>query len=131
MPRGDVVYRRGDRAEDIQVVVLGQREARAGARAASRSRARCAAATCSAGPRCCRARASAWRRRLPERTELLQINGEQLIKVIGADPSVGNVVMSRFATMITREFTRPTLLARLRHPAEDAGARRGRAEPWG
>jgi ABC-type nitrate/sulfonate/bicarbonate transport system permease component len=55
-----------------------------------------------------------------ERTELLQINGEQLIKVIGSDPSVGNVVMSRFATMITREFSAPAdVAARLRHPGEE------------
>ena len=119
--RGDVVYRRGDRAEDIQVVSSGSvnhemlkpdgqpmaRVMRSGdvfgwAAVLQGPSERLAEAVCL------------------ERTELLQINGEQLIKVIGSDPSVGNVVMSRFATMITREFSAPADVAeRLRHPAEE------------
>lgn len=40
-------------------------------------------------------------------TELLRINGKALIDLFKENPAVGDVVMTRFATMINREFTVP------------------------
>ncbi|MES9826719.1 MAG: ABC transporter permease subunit [Candidatus Thiodiazotropha sp.] len=42
-----------------------------------------------------------------ETTELLRINGKALIDLFNNNPDVGDVVMTRFATMINREFTIP------------------------
>ena len=51
-----------------------------------------------------------------ERTELIRINGEDLINLFKASPATGDVVMSRFATMINKEFTVPDEVAsRVRH----------------
>jgi NitT/TauT family transport system permease protein len=122
--RGEVVYRRGEQAEDIQVVSSGsvrhematspgadhlERVMRSGevfgwAAVFEGDRARLAEAVCL------------------ERTEVLQINGEQLMKVIESQPASGDVVMSRFASMITKEFSAPAdVAARVRqlapHPA--------------
>lgn len=46
-----------------------------------------------------------------EPTELVRINGEALIKLFKEHPQAGDVVMSRFATMINREFTVPAAIA--------------------
>ena len=52
-----------------------------------------------------------------ERTETISINGDELLQVIEASPETGDVVMSRFATLITREFAAPESgAARVRHP---------------
>ena len=45
---------------------------------------------------------------------VIRINGEELLKVLESDPNAGDVVMSRFATMITRDYTVPDLIAQLR-----------------
>ena len=51
-----------------------------------------------------------------ERTELIRINGEALLMLLQANPALGDVVMSRFATMITKEFSAPLSVAqRVRH----------------
>lgn len=42
-----------------------------------------------------------------EATEVIQINGMALIKLFEFEPAVGDVVMTRFATMINKEFTVP------------------------
>ena len=42
-----------------------------------------------------------------ERTELIQINGQELMELIKRSPKTGDVIMSRFATMITKEFAAP------------------------
>lgn len=39
-----------------------------------------------------------------ERTELVRISGEKLLNLLKLSPAIGDVVMSRFATMITKEF---------------------------
>jgi NitT/TauT family transport system permease protein len=117
--RGDVVYRRGDHADDIQVVLSGsvRHDMAAGSSGAEPTervmksgdvfgwaavlegeRSRLAETVCQ------------------ERTELLQINGEQLMKVIEGEPTTGDVVMSRFASMITKEFAAPFAAARVWHP---------------
>jgi NitT/TauT family transport system permease protein len=49
-----------------------------------------------------------------EATEVVRISGDELLRVLATDPDVGDVVMSRFATMITREYTVPDLTAQLR-----------------
>ena len=46
--------------------------------------------------------------------EIVRIGGESLLRVLATDADVGDVVMSRFATMIAREFTVPDLAGQLR-----------------
>ena len=46
--------------------------------------------------------------------EIVRIGGDALLKVLAKDPDIGDVVMSRFATMITREFDVPDLADQLR-----------------
>ena len=46
-----------------------------------------------------------------ERTELIRINGEALMALIKQSPAAGDVIMSRFATMITKEFSAPDSVA--------------------
>lgn len=49
-----------------------------------------------------------------EPAEVIRINGEDLLRLLASDPDTGDVVMSRFATMITRDYTVPDLIAQLR-----------------
>ena len=49
-----------------------------------------------------------------EATEVIRINGDELLRVLATDPDIGDVVMSRFATMIARDYTVPDLIAQLR-----------------
>ena len=49
-----------------------------------------------------------------EPVEIIRINGEELLRVLESEPDTGDVVMSRFATMITRDYTVPDLIAQLR-----------------
>ena len=49
-----------------------------------------------------------------EPTEIVRISGDELLRVLATDPDAGDVVMSRFATMIAREYTVPDLTAQLR-----------------
>ena len=49
-----------------------------------------------------------------EPTEVLRISAEELVKLLESDPLEGGQVMERFATMIQREFTVPSLLAQVR-----------------
>ena len=49
-----------------------------------------------------------------EPTEIIRINGDELLRLLESDPDSGDVVMSRFATMITRDYTVPDLIAQLR-----------------
>lgn len=46
--------------------------------------------------------------------ELIHINGEELLRLLETDPDSGDIVMSRFATMITRDYTVPDLIAQVR-----------------
>ncbi|MBU6259269.1 MAG: ABC transporter permease subunit [Burkholderiales bacterium] len=51
-----------------------------------------------------------------EATEVIQIDGETLMSLIRREPAAGDVIMSRFATMITREFDAPeSVAARVPH----------------
>ena len=49
-----------------------------------------------------------------EPTEIVRISGDDLLRALATDPDAGDVVMSRFATMIAREYTVPDLTAQLR-----------------
>jgi ABC-type nitrate/sulfonate/bicarbonate transport system permease component/CRP-like cAMP-binding protein len=49
-----------------------------------------------------------------EPVEIIRINGEELLRILESEPDAGDVVMSRFATMITRDYTVPDLIAQLR-----------------
>jgi ABC-type nitrate/sulfonate/bicarbonate transport system permease component/CRP-like cAMP-binding protein len=49
-----------------------------------------------------------------EPTEIVRIGGDTLLKVLAKDPDIGDVVMSRFATMISSEFMVPDLADQLR-----------------
>ncbi len=37
-------------------------------------------------------------------TKIVRINGDELLRLLESEPEAGNVVMSRFATMITRDY---------------------------
>ena len=119
--RGDMIYDVGDEADDIHIVASGsvQHTLHAGADAADAAgvekvmrsgdvfgwaavlegqRGRLAKTVCL------------------ERTELVQINGEDLMSLIRRSPATGDVIMSRFATLITKEFSAPdSVAARLPH----------------
>lgn len=116
--RGDVIYNAGDAADNIQIVSSGSvqhvmklgkgsgdldRVMRSGevfgwAAVFEDQRARLATTTCL------------------ERTEVLQIDGEELMALIRRTPVTGDVIMSRFATMITKEFAAPdAVAARITH----------------
>jgi ABC-type nitrate/sulfonate/bicarbonate transport system permease component/CRP-like cAMP-binding protein len=42
-----------------------------------------------------------------EKAEVIRVDGKDLIRLFKTDPALGDVVMSRFATMIKKEFTMP------------------------
>jgi NitT/TauT family transport system permease protein len=123
--RGDAIYSVGDVAEDLHVVSSGR---------VSHNMAE----TPDAGPLVREVGSGGvfgWaavlqgdRRRLAgtyclERTELIQINGEALMKLVEKNAAAGDVIMSRFATMITREFSAPpSVVRRVPHPAAPNGS---------
>jgi ABC-type nitrate/sulfonate/bicarbonate transport system permease component/CRP-like cAMP-binding protein len=47
-------------------------------------------------------------------TELVRVSGADLLRILESDPETGSVVMSRFATMITRDYTVPDMIAEMR-----------------
>ena len=49
-----------------------------------------------------------------EPAEIIRINGDDLLRLLESDPDAGDVVMSRFATMITHDYTVPDLIAQMR-----------------
>jgi NitT/TauT family transport system permease protein len=121
--RGDLIYDRGDEADDIHIVASGsvQHLLKADADDAVHEKVMHTGdvfgwAAVLAGQR----------RRLAktvclERTEVIQINGQELMKLIEREPTAGDVIMSRFATMITKEFSAPASVAE-RVPHFAAGA---------
>jgi sulfonate transport system permease protein len=112
---GEVLYRVGDRSDDVYIMVSGKVEHALGLGSGARTLnqtmqegdvfgwaallkdqpARLASTTCL------------------EKAEVVRIDGKDLIKLFAADPATGDVVMSRFATMITRDFTLPEELAQV------------------
>ncbi|MBN8762659.1 MAG: ABC transporter permease [Thiobacillus sp. 63-78] len=111
--RGDVIYHQGDFADDVFIVSSGavqhtlgigfqathpEKIVRSGgvfgwAAVLDNQRTRMAKTVCM------------------ERTELIRINGEELINFFKATPETGDIVMSRFATMINKEYTMPEEVA--------------------
>ncbi|MCY7370084.1 MAG: ABC transporter permease subunit [Polaromonas sp.] len=122
--KGDLIYQVGDEADDIYLVSSGsvqhtlhgnngagtlERAMRSGDvfgwAAVMEDQARLATTMCL------------------ERTELVRINGAALIKLFKSFPIVGDVVMSRFATMITKEFGVSSLVAeKIRRLPQGAGS---------
>jgi ABC-type nitrate/sulfonate/bicarbonate transport system permease component len=49
-----------------------------------------------------------------EPTELVRISGDALLRALATEPDIGDAVISRFATMISSEFTVPDLTDQLR-----------------
>jgi NitT/TauT family transport system permease protein len=123
--RGDTLYKVGDRADDVYIMVSGKVEHALGLGSGARTLnqvmssgdvfgwaallkdvpARLATTTCL------------------EPAEVLKIKGQDLIRLFESEPAAGDVVMSRFATMITKDFTLPEELAQvLRIPRRPEGA---------
>jgi ABC-type nitrate/sulfonate/bicarbonate transport system permease component/CRP-like cAMP-binding protein len=110
---GRVIYRAGDPADDVYIVVSGRVEHRLEPSAQAQASVKIVAADEVFG----------WAallmnqpRRLAEtvaleRTEVIRLNGNALIALFERDPDSGDVVMSRFATMINRDFTVPESVA--------------------
>ena len=139
--RGDMIYDVGDVADDIQIVASGsiqhtlhasnegvevEKVMHSGdvfgwAAVLEGERGRLARTVCL------------------ERTEVIRINGEALMALIRRTPATGDVIMSRFATMITKEFAAPaSVAARVPHFAaipsaaalNESGAGSGVASGW-
>ena len=112
---GERLYMVGDPAEDIYVVVSGKIEHALGLGSGARTLNKVMttgdvlgwAALLKDQPRRL-ATATAL-----EKAEVLRIRGEDLTHALESDPVTGDVVMSRFATMITHDFTLPEELAHL------------------
>lgn len=116
--RGDAIYDYGDQADDIHIVASGvvQHTLKAegdqpGLERAMRSGDVFGWAAVLDGQRRRLARTVCL-----ERTEVIQINGDALMALISQSPASGDVIMSRFATMITKEFSAPdSVAARVHH----------------
>jgi ABC-type nitrate/sulfonate/bicarbonate transport system permease component/CRP-like cAMP-binding protein len=113
---GDRIYSAGDAADDIFVVLSGRADHVFAPEVGAREPLK----------RVTRGGVFGWAglllgqsRRLAtvtaaEATEVLRINTEDLIRALAAEPLEGEHVMMRFVSMIQREFTVPTLLAKVR-----------------
>ena len=111
-----VIYNAGDKADDIYIIVSGKVEHAL----APGVNARRSLQTLVAGD------VFGWAallEKFPQRlakatvvepTAIVRINGDELLRVLESDPDVGDVVMSRFAAMITRDYTVPDLIAQMR-----------------
>jgi NitT/TauT family transport system permease protein len=108
---GDLLYRAGDKADDIYVVVSGEIEHTL---APSVGVDKCSrvmrngdvfgwAAVLGPGKRVRLASTTCIRS-----AEVIRIGGAELMALLREDPATADVVMSRFATMITREFNAPS-----------------------
>ena len=112
---GERLYMVGDPAEDVYVVVSGRIEHALGLGSGARTLNRVMATGDVFG---WAALLKDQPRRLAtatalEKAEVLRIRGEDLTHALEREPATGNVVMSRFATMITQDFTLPPELAHL------------------
>lgn len=108
-PQGDVLYHIGDVADDIYIVSSGsvQHSLGIGTHATTLEKTMhsgevfgWAAVLVGQNTRLAKSVCK-------ERTELIRIKGEELMNLFKASPATGDVVMSRFATMINKEFTVP------------------------
>lgn len=124
--RGDMIYDLGDEADDIYIVSSGSvsHALRTDADQADLNKVMRSGdvfgwAAVLEGPRRRMAKTVCL-----ERTEVVQIDGEDLMTLVKHSPVTGDVIMSRFATMITKEFSAPeSVAARVQHfPATEAPA---------
>ena len=111
--RGDILYEWGDAADDIYIVSSGSVQHLLKAQTDSAEIEKIMHGGDVFG---WAAVLEGQRRRLAktvclERTELIQINGQALMELIKKSPATGDVIMSRFATMITKEFSAPDSVA--------------------
>lgn len=113
---GQLIYERGERADDLYVIVSGQVEHILGPGAGATNLLRnleagevfgWAALLKSQPYRLAKATAT-------RDTECLAISTQTLVKILESEPETGNVVMSRFATMITRDYSVPEWVAQVR-----------------
>ncbi|HVA22865.1 MAG TPA: cyclic nucleotide-binding domain-containing protein, partial [Chloroflexota bacterium] len=123
--RGEVIYERGEHASDLYVLIAGRVEHVLGPGAAAANIMRVL------GP----GEVFGWAAllksqpyRLAKSTalddcECMVIDGKSLLRILEREPETGNVVMSRFATMITRDFTVPQWVAQVHSLAHRAQAR--------
>lgn len=114
--RGTVIYDAGDTADDINIIVSGKVEHTLEPGVNARRPVQVLGAGDVFGW-------AALLEKYPHRlaravvldaTEIIRINGDELLRILEADPDAGDVVMSRFATMITRDYTVPDLIAQMR-----------------
>ena len=116
--RGDMLYERGDEADDIYIVSSGSVQHLLKAQTDGAEIEKIMQGGDVFG---WAAVLEGQRRRLAktvclERTELIQIDGQGLMELIKQSPTTGDVIMSRFATMITKEFSAPdSVAARIPH----------------
>jgi len=123
--RGDTLYKVGDRADDVYIMVSGKVEHALGLGSGARTLNQVMSSGDVFGW-------AALLKDVPERlatttclepAEVLKIKGQDLIRLFESEPAAGDVVMSRFATMITKDFTLPEELAQvLRIPRRPEGA---------
>ncbi|MGH8729263.1 MAG: ABC transporter permease subunit [Burkholderiales bacterium] len=117
--QGDVIYHFGEKADDIYIVVSGRVQHSLGTGAGAVTVEKTMgpgdvfgwAALLKAKPN-----------RLAktvclEKTDVIKINGADLLKLFDKDPTTGDVVMSRFATMITKDFDVPASVAEMQEVA--------------
>ena len=120
---GERIYVVGDYAEDIYVVISGKIEHALGLGSGARTLNQVLGTGDVFGW-------AALLRSVPQRlasttclekAEVLRIRGDDLLRAFERDPVTGDVVMSRFATMITNDFTLPEELAHVVHIPRLAG----------
>jgi len=113
--RGETLYRVGDRADDIYIMISGKVEHALGLGSGARTLNQVMSSGDVFGW-------AAFLKNVPTRlatttclepAEVLMIKGDDLIKLFESEPAAGDVVMSRFATMITKDFTLPEELAQV------------------
>lgn len=114
--KGELIYERGERADDLYVIVSGQVEHILGPGAGATNLLRnlepgevfgWAALLTSQPYRLAKATASL-------DTECLAISTQTLLGILESEPETGRVVMSRFATMITRDYSVPDWVAKVK-----------------
>ena len=114
--QGAVIYEAGDVADDIYIIVSGRVEHALEPGAQARRPVKMLGAGDVFG---WAALLEKYPHRLAkavcqEATEIIRISGDELLRMLETDPEAGDVVMSRFATMITGDYTVPDLIAQLR-----------------
>ncbi len=115
-PKGASVYEAGDKADDIYIIVSGRIEHALVPGVNARRPIQ------TLGPGDVFGWAALMEKfphrlavaKVVEPAQVVRINGNELLRLLESDPDAGDVVMSRFATMITRDYTVPDLIAQLR-----------------